>query len=82
MPSDHGFSTAEIVSIVDGAELVRVIAERFLCVWYGGNDVEIYDLTCNTAESNFILLPMLGDIHSSKVYDIIDSHFEGVIKDA
>jgi len=36
---------ADLLTVVDGAELVTIVRDIYLCVWYGGAEVEIYNIT-------------------------------------
>ena len=48
---DCSWSAIDVLNIVDSAELVTIVRDIYLCVWYGGGTVEIYDLTDSTAKS-------------------------------
>ena len=39
------WNAVDVLNIVDGAELVTIVRDIYLCVWYGGGTVEIYDIT-------------------------------------
>lgn len=39
------WNAIDILNLIDGAELVAVVGDIYLCLWMGGADVEIYDLT-------------------------------------
>ena len=39
------WNAIDLLNLVDGAELVTVERDIYLCIWLGGREVEIYDLT-------------------------------------
>ena len=39
------WSAIDVLNVVDGAELVTIVRDIYLCLWMGGGDVEIYDVT-------------------------------------
>ena len=39
------WNAVDVLNTVDGAELVTIVRDIYLCVWYGGGTVEIYDVT-------------------------------------
>ena len=71
-----GYSAEDIVIMVDGAELVRVIDDRWLCIWQGGNTADIIDLVDPNGESGIVLAPMFGSVTYALMYDLIDKYFE------
>jgi hypothetical protein len=42
---DCSWNAIDVLNVVDGAELVTIVRDIYLCVWYGGGTVEIYDIT-------------------------------------
>lgn len=77
MTTSLDYSASTILDIVDGAELVRVIDDRHLCVWGGGNNIDVYDLTDSDAESDIIMTPMFGELTRTLIFDLIEDHFYG-----
>ena len=41
---DCTWNAIDVLNVVDGAELVTIVREIYLCIWYGGTEVEIYDI--------------------------------------
>jgi hypothetical protein len=39
------WKVGDLLTVVDGAELVTIVRDIYLCVWYGGAEVEIYNIT-------------------------------------
>jgi len=39
------WNAVDVLNVVDGAELVTIVRDIYLCVWYGGGTVEIYNVT-------------------------------------
>tara|TARA_R110002020_G_scaffold128749_1_gene288536 strand:+ start:3230 stop:3556 length:327 start_codon:yes stop_codon:yes gene_type:complete len=42
---DCSWNARDVLNVVDGAELVTIVRDIYLCVWYGAGTVEIYDVT-------------------------------------
>tara|TARA_R110002020_G_scaffold10859_1_gene41266 strand:- start:419 stop:748 length:330 start_codon:yes stop_codon:yes gene_type:complete len=42
---DCTWNAIDVLNVVDDAELVTVVRDIYLCVWYGAGTVEIYDVT-------------------------------------
>jgi hypothetical protein len=42
---DCSWNAIDVLNTVDGAELVIIVRDIYLCVWCGGGTVEIYDIT-------------------------------------
>ena len=38
---DCSWNAVDVLNVVDGAELVTIVRDIYLCVWYGGGTVEI-----------------------------------------
>jgi len=71
---ETNYSAIDILNIVDGAELVTIVREIYLCVWHGGNTVDVYDLTTNN-EPDYQVLPMFAPRCLLSVHDAIDDYF-------
>ena len=39
------WDVGDLLNLVDGAELVTIERDIYLCIWIGGREVEIYDIT-------------------------------------
>ena len=74
---ETNYSAIDILNIVDGAELVTIVREIYLCVWHGGNVVDVYDLTTNS-EPDYEVLPMFAPRCMLTVHDAIDDYFEAL----
>tara|TARA_R110000824_G_scaffold258491_1_gene447451 strand:+ start:301 stop:624 length:324 start_codon:yes stop_codon:yes gene_type:complete len=74
---ETNYSAIDILNIVDGAELVTVVREIYLCVWHGGNVVDVYDLT-DLKEPDYQVLPMFAPRCMLTVHDAIDDYFEAL----
>jgi len=74
---ETNYSAIDILNIVDGAELVTIVREVYLCVWQGGSVVDIYDLT-DQATPDYQVLPMLAPRCMLTVHDAIDDYFEAL----
>ena len=74
---ETNYSAIDLVNIVDGAELVTVVRDTYLCVWYGGHVVNVYDLTV-VQEPDYQVLPMFAPRCLLTVHDAIDDYFEGL----
>tara|TARA_Y100000034_G_C6825873_1_gene372331 strand:- start:478 stop:744 length:267 start_codon:yes stop_codon:yes gene_type:complete len=75
MTTAFDYSISAILSFVDGAQLVRVMGDRYLYVWYGGTHVDVWDLIDSEAESDAILTPMFGALAHALIFDLIEDHF-------
>ena len=51
---ETNYSAIDILNIVDGAELVTRVRDIYLCVWYGGGTVEIFDVTKSEMSSALV----------------------------
>jgi len=71
---ETNYSAVDIVNIVDGAELVTVVREVYLCVWHGGNVVNVYDLR-TLKQPDYQVLPMFSSRCLLTVHDAIDDYF-------
>jgi|TARA_Y100001951_G_C11069127_1_gene145083 hypothetical protein len=75
---ETNYSAIDIVNLVDGAELVTVVREIYLCVWHGGSVVDVYDLTDASKEPDCQVLPMFAPRCMLTVHDAIDDYFEAL----
>jgi len=75
---ETNYSAIDIVNVVDGAELVTLVREIYLCVWDGGSVVNIYDLTDASRETDYQVLPMFAPRCLLTVHDAIDDYFEAL----
>jgi hypothetical protein len=71
---ETNYSAIDILNIVDGAELVTIVREIYLCVWHGGNEVDVYNLT-DLKEPDYQVLPMFAPRCLLTVHDAIDDYF-------
>jgi len=71
---ETNYSAVDILNIVDGAELVTVVREIYLCVWHGGNVIDVYNLT-DLKEPDYQVLPMFASRCLLTVHDAIDDYF-------
>jgi hypothetical protein len=75
---ETNYSAIDIVNVVDGAELVTLAREIYLCVWDGGSVVNIYDLTDASKEPDYQVLPMFAPRCLLTVHDAIDDYFDAL----
>tara|TARA_Y100000310_G_scaffold315634_1_gene366408 strand:+ start:249 stop:572 length:324 start_codon:yes stop_codon:yes gene_type:complete len=74
---ETNYSAIDILNIVDGAELVTIVREVYLCVWHGGNVVDVYDLR-DLKEPDYQVLPMFAPRCMLAVHDAIDDYFDAL----
>jgi len=72
---ETNYSAIDILNIVDGAELVTIVREIYLCVWHGGSVVDIYNLT-EGGYPDYQVLPMFAPRCLLTVHDAIDDYFD------
>ena len=72
---ETNYSAIDIINLVDGAELVTLVHEIYLCVWDGGSVVNVYDLTDASKEPDYQVLPMFAPRCMLTVHDAIDDYF-------
>jgi hypothetical protein len=72
---ETNYSAIDILNMVDGAELVTMVREVYLCVWHGGNVVEIHDIRDASIDPDHQVLPMWSDRTLLTVHDAIDDYF-------
>ena len=70
------WSALEVLSVVNGAELVTIEREHYLCVWSGGWNLEVYDLRSPEVACELIPLSIRGPKNRVYVHDAIDDYFE------
>jgi hypothetical protein len=72
---DCSWSAIDVLNIVDGAELVTIIRDIYLCVWYGGGTVEIYDVTNPAIRSEMEPLRFTAPHITLSAHEAIDEYF-------
>jgi len=75
MLEDTTWSALDVLNVVEGAELVTIERDRYLCVWDGGWSIECYDLLDPTMTRELIPLSMLGPNQRVYVHDAIEDYF-------
>ena len=71
------WSAIDVLNVVDGAELVIVMRNRYLCVWHGGRFVEFYDLTTTELPDTHTI--SLGvPLTLLSVHDAIDDYMDSL----
>jgi len=75
---ETNYSAIDIINLVDGAELVTLVREIYLCVWDGGSVVNVHDLTDASKEPDYQVLPMFAPRCLLTVHDAIDDYFESL----
>ena len=76
MLENIAWNALDVLNVVEGAELVTIERDRYLCVWDGGWGIEIYDLLDSTMTREVISLSMRGPKNRVYVHDAIDDYFE------
>ena len=69
------WNAVDVLNVVDGAELVTVVRDVYLCVWHGGNVVEIHDIREGCIDPDHQVLPMWAERTLLTVHDAIDDYF-------
>ena len=69
------WSAIDILNVVDGAELVTIIRDIYLCVWYGGGTVEIFDITNGQMTSEMEPLRFGAPHIILSAHEAIDEYF-------
>ena len=72
---DCRWNAIDVLNVVDGAELVTIIRDIYLCVWYGGGTVEIYDITNPQMTSEMESLRFTAPRTLLSAYEAIDKYF-------
>ena len=69
------WNAVDVLNIVDGAELVTIVRDIYLCVWYGGGTVEIYDITNPQMTSEMEPLRFTAPRTPLSAHEAIDEYF-------
>ena len=69
------WNAVDVLNVVDGAELVTIVRDVYLCVWHGGNVVEIHDIREGCIDPDHQVLPMWAERTLLTVHDAIDDYF-------
>ena len=72
---DCRWNAIDVLNVVDGAELVTVVRDIYLCVWYGGGTVEIFDVTASSGESEMQPLRLRSPRTLLCAHEAIDEYF-------
>jgi hypothetical protein len=69
------WSAIDVLNTVDNAELVTIVRDIYLCVWYGGGTVEIYDITDPKMTSEMEPLRYSAPRTLFSAHEAIDEYF-------
>jgi len=72
---DCSWNAIDVLNVVDGAELVTIVRDIYLCVWYGGGTVEIFDVTDATMKSEMEPLRFTAPHIALSAHEAIDEYF-------
>ena len=72
---DCSWNAVDLLNIVDGAQLVTVVDDVYLCVWYGGGTLEIYDVTDPQVRSEMQSLQFRAPRTLLSAHAAIDQYF-------
>ena len=72
---DCRWNAIDVLNVVDGAELVTIVRDTYLCVWYGGGTVEIYDVTDSDMKSEMEPLRFTAPHTLFSAHEAIDEYF-------
>lgn len=72
---DCSWNAVDVLNIVDGAELVTIVRDIYLCVWYGGGTVEIFDVTDPKMKSDMEPLRFTAPRTALSAREAIDQYF-------
>ncbi len=72
------WNAVDVLNVVDGAELVIIVRDVYLCVWQGGNVVEIHDIREGCIDPDHQVLPMWAERTLLTVHDAIDDYFQAL----
>ena len=72
---DCSWNAIDVLNVVDGAELVTVVHDIYLCVWYGGGTVEIFDVTKSEMTSEMEPLRFTAPRTALSAHEAIDEYF-------
>jgi len=75
---ETNYTAREILEIVDGAEFVAILRDKYLVVWDGGSVVNVHDLTDLEKQPDYQVLPMFAPRCMLTVHDAIDDYFEAL----
>ena len=69
------WNAVDVLNVVDGAELVTVVRDIYLCIWFGGSEVEIYDVTKSFPVPQIQLLRFGAERSLLSAHEAIDEFF-------
>tara|TARA_R110000803_G_scaffold166638_4_gene229910 strand:- start:692 stop:955 length:264 start_codon:yes stop_codon:yes gene_type:complete len=69
------WSAADVLNIVNDGELVVIVRDIYLCVWFGGSEIEIYDITDREAIAEIELLAFGAERTVINAHEAIDEYF-------
>jgi hypothetical protein len=69
------WNAVDVLNIVDGAELVTIVRDIYLCVWSGGGTVEIYDVTDHQMTSEMEPIRYAAPRTLFSAHEAIDEYF-------
>jgi hypothetical protein len=69
------WSAIDVMNVVDDAELVTIVRDIYLCVWYGGGEVEIYDVTDPACLPDVVPLRYAAPRSLQSAHEAIDEFF-------
>ena len=72
---DCNWNAVDVLNTVDGAELVTIVRDIYLCVWYGGGTVEIYDITNPKMTSEMTPIRYSAPRTLFSAHEAIDEYF-------
>jgi len=72
---DCSWNAIDVLNVVDGAELVTIVRDIYLCVWYGGGTVEIFDVTKSDMVSEMEPLRFTAPRTALSAHEAIDDYF-------
>ena len=70
------WNALDVLNVVEGAELVTIERDRYLCVWDGQWTIEVYDLLDSALAHEVIPITIRGPKSRVYVHDAIDDYFE------
>ena len=69
------WNAIDVLNVVDSAELVTIVRDIYLCVWYGGGTVEIFDITNPQMTSEMEPLRFTAPHITLSAHEAIDEYF-------
>ena len=72
---DCTWNAIDVLNVVDGAELVTIVRDIYLCIWFGGSEVEIYDVTKLHPAPEIQLLRFGAERSILSAHEAIDEFF-------